>query len=333
MIWALRSLWWESRRYLPAVLAVAFSGLLIAMQVGLLIGLIGVVSVPIENAAADIWVMYPHTPACDLARPIPRYWAERVWSAAGVTQVDEYIQTFGNWRTLAGTTELAILVGCNLDADSLGPVQALSPHVRTLLTEPMSVALDERDAWRLDISRLGQEGEINGQRVRVVAFVRGMGSISGPFVVCSLATARRVARMRQDQTTYFLAKCRDPRQAPTVAAELDGAAEMTAYTADGFSRQSQWHWIRKTKAGIALGFAALLGLAVGASITSQTLYAAVAASLKELAVLRALGIPHWRMSWFVLQQAADEVHADTVGKGGSDGRGLRSPTRRKSDDN
>ena len=42
---------------------------------------------------------------------------------------------------------------------------------------------------------------------------------------------------------------------------------------------------------------------MGAVVTSQTLYAAVAASLREYAVLRALGIPRWRMALTVLAQS------------------------------
>jgi putative ABC transport system permease protein len=49
--------------------------------------------------------------------------------------------------------------------------------------------------------------------------------------------------------------------------------------------------------------AALLGLLVGAVVTSQTLYSATAASLKEYAVLRALGIPRWRMGMMVMMQS------------------------------
>src|SRR5262249_32830825 len=59
----------------------------------------------------------------------------------------------------------------------------------------------------------------------------------------------------------------------------------------------------KTKAGIALGCAAALGLLVGAVVTSQTLYAATAASIREYAVLQALGIPRWRMGAAVLAQS------------------------------
>jgi putative ABC transport system permease protein len=42
---------------------------------------------------------------------------------------------------------------------------------------------------------------------------------------------------------------------------------------------------------------------VGAVVTSQTLYAATAASMREFAVLRAMGIPRWRMSLLVMSQA------------------------------
>jgi putative ABC transport system permease protein len=79
--------------------------------------------------------------------------------------------------------------------------------------------------------------------------------------------------------------------------------DMSAYTTRGFSLRTRMHWLTRTKAGIALGCAAALGLLVGAAVTRQTLYAAVMAALREFAVLRALGIPRWRMAATVLAQA------------------------------
>jgi putative ABC transport system permease protein len=78
---------------------------------------------------------------------------------------------------------------------------------------------------------------------------------------------------------------------------------MSAFSREEFSLRSRLHWLLKTKAGVALGCAALLGLIVGAAVTSQTLSAATAASLRELAVLEALGIPAWRMRALVLTQS------------------------------
>src|SRR5216110_2862753 len=79
--------------------------------------------------------------------------------------------------------------------------------------------------------------------------------------------------------------------------------DMSTFTSAEFSVRSRVHWLTKTKAGIALGYSALLGLLVGAVVTSQTLYAAVAASLREYAILQALGIPRWRMAATVVAQS------------------------------
>jgi putative ABC transport system permease protein len=104
--------------------------------------------------------------------------------------------------------------------------------------------------------------------------------------------------------TFILAKCKNKEDAPKVVERLkDYPHKISAFTSEGFSIRSRLYWLTKTKAGIALGLAAGLGLLVGAVVTYQTLYAATAASLKEYAVLRALGIPRWRMALTVLAQS------------------------------
>ena len=127
----------------------AFSALLIAMQVGLLIGLIGVVSVPIVNSRADIWVTFPDTPACDLGRPMPSYWLDKLWSHPEISVADQYIQGFRYWQTDTGKNELVVLIGVNLDDDSLGPIAQLTAEQRAMLTEPNSVISTRRlpNAW------------------------------------------------------------------------------------------------------------------------------------------------------------------------------------------
>src|SRR5262249_18200140 len=100
-----------------------------------------------------------------------------------------------------------------------------------------------------------------------------------------------------------LARCRPGADVAAVVSRLRGFRNMSAFTGPEFSLRSRLHWLTKTKAGIALGCAAALGLLVGAVVTSQTLYAATAASLREFAVLRALGIPRWRMALTVMSQS------------------------------
>jgi putative ABC transport system permease protein len=303
MIYAILTILNDKKRYIAGMLAVTFSAVLISMQVGLLMGLIGVVSVPIVNSNADIWIAFPDTPACDLGRPMPNYWLDKLWSHPEIESADEFVQGFRYWQTERGKNELVVVLGVNLDQGSLGPVARLSAEQRASLTEPNAVILDRKDAGRLDVSEIGAEGEMTNQRVRVVGFTDKMRGITGPFVLCSIPTARRLLMMREDQATFLLAKCKDPAKIPDVVRDLSTWDKWTVHSAKSFMSRSEWHWIGKTKAGIALGFAAVLGLAIGCSITSQSLYAAIAASIRELAVLRALGITRMRMVLFVLQQA------------------------------
>jgi putative ABC transport system permease protein len=303
MAWALQTLWFERRRYIPGVLAVAFSALLIALQVGIFWGLISVVSVPIVHSKADVWITYPGAKSIDLGRAMPNYWRDRVLSHPEVERDDQYIQGMGIWKTDKEETELTIVAGLTLADHSLGPTKTLSPELRHALEEPGAIVIDTADAHRLNIERVGQTGLINNNPVRVVGFMTGMGSLTGPYSLCSLSTARKLLGLRDDQTTFLLAKVKQPEAAAEVAEKLNEFPKFTAHEAHQFALQSKIHWLTKTKAGAAVTFIALLGLLVGAVVTSQTLYAATAASSRELAVLIALGIPRGRIQSFILTQS------------------------------
>lgn len=303
MSYALQTLWYDRQRYLPGVLAVAFSCLLIALQCGLLLGLFSVTSIPIDMSSADIWVTHPKVPSVDLGRPLPEAWMSYL-AVPEIERVEPYLEGFGYWDKPTGGTELILIIGTRLGPESLGAIKQLTPELRMRLGEMGSIVIDESEFPRLGVTKVGDTAEVVGKRVRIVGTVKGLRSLAGPYVFCSLETARSLMRPPPDQVTFLLAKCKNKEDAPDVVQRLKiYDRKINVYTAEGFSFDSRWHWLTKTKAGIALGFAALLGLLVGAVVTSQTLYAATAAALKEYAVLRALGIPRWRMSLSVLMQS------------------------------
>ena len=70
MNYSLITIWQERQRFLPAVLAVGFSALLIALQGGLLLGLLKLMSTPVDHAPADVWVGHPEVLSVDLGRPV-----------------------------------------------------------------------------------------------------------------------------------------------------------------------------------------------------------------------------------------------------------------------
>jgi putative ABC transport system permease protein len=300
MSYSLATLWHERQRFLSGVLAVAFSALLIVLQCGLLLGLFAITSIPIDHSSADLWVGSPAVPSVDLGRPVPESYLLRVASQPEVERTEIFLQGFMHWAKPNGGSELCIIIGSRLEQDSLGALRELTPELRGRLTEPGAIVVDEGDLERLGIKGIGDTAEVTNHRVRVVGLVRGIRSLSGPFIFCSVTTARALLRFSAEQTTYIVARCHDPAEAPAVVERLRSYPTMTAFTSAEFSRRSQLHWLTKTKAGMALGCAAALGLLVGAAVTSQTLYAATVASLREYAVLQALGIPRWRIAGMVV---------------------------------
>ena len=303
MSYALSTLYYERQRYLPAVLAVAFSCLLIALQCGLLLGLFSITSIPIDESTADIWVGHPDVPSVDLGIPIPEAWQSYL-ALPEVERTEPYMEGFAYWRKPNAGMELVLVIGTRLGPDSIGAIKQLTPELRTRLSEPSSVVIDDGEFERLGIKKIGDTAEIMGKRVQVVGTVNGLRSLAGPYLFCSISTARGILRPPPDQCTFILAKCKNPDDAATVVERLNAyPKKLGAFTAADFSKHSRRHWLTKTKAGIALGMAALLGLVVGGVVTSQTLYSATVASLKEYAVLRALGIPRWRMAMMVMAQS------------------------------
>jgi putative ABC transport system permease protein len=307
MSYSLATLWYERQRFLPGVLAVAFSALLIAMQVGLLLGLFSITSLPIDTTRADIWVGSAQVESVDLGGPIPESYLSRVAIEPGVSDCELYVQGFGYWTKPEGGRELCMIVASRLDDSSLGLLDVLRtkyPHLVALLTEPGAILIDRSDRSRLGLTgdAVGTTAKINEQQVQIVGEVQGIQSLAGPYIFTSVQTARALLKMTPDQATYILAKCGNP--GPVVKDLNDHCKkDLTAMTSAEFSRRSQLHWLIKTKAGFALGLAAALGLMVGAVVTSQTLYAATAASMREYAVLRALGVPRWRMASTVMAQS------------------------------
>jgi putative ABC transport system permease protein len=304
MSYALATLWHERQRYLPGVLAVGFSALLIALQCGLLLGLFSITSLPIDHTRADIWLGAPSVLSVDLGEAIREGYLARLASQPEVERCEVYLQGFAYWSKPHGGRELCMVIGSRLNAHALGKVKELTPEHCSLLTEPGTCVVDESDLDRLGIKGVGEMAEISGMRVRVVGLTHGLRSLAGPYVFCSIATARPRLRLHPDQITYVLARCHRHEDAPAVVARIrDTYSNVSVFTSSEFSTRSRVHWLTKTKAGFALGYAAALGLLVGMVVTSQTLYAATAASLREFAVLRALGIPRWRMKLMVMAQA------------------------------
>ncbi|HEU0277818.1 MAG TPA: ABC transporter permease [Rhodanobacteraceae bacterium] len=297
----------EWRRFLPAALAVAFSGLLLLMQAALVFGIFGATAVYITASDAQVWVGYPGTQSIELGRPITPAARTALLMDPGVARVDPFAWDGADWRGPRGTGGVSVFVS-GIDTRPQGLIfsQVLTPAQRAALNEPFAVIVDRADLPKLGV-KVGGQALIAGNLVRVVGTANGIRALGGVNVVASLATARQISVDNGDgpDVAYYVAKLRPGADPAKVAARINAHARgYEAWTASSFARRAVFYWMFETGAGLGVIFLAVVVFIVGAIITSQTLMGAIAGSVREYATLHALGVGLGPLRRVVLKQAA-----------------------------
>ncbi|RAP57473.1 ABC transporter permease [Oleiagrimonas sp. MCCC 1A03011] len=304
---ARKTLIYEWRRFLPAVLAVGFAGLLQLLQAALVLGIFGGAAVYITGSSGNLWVGYPGTQSVDQGRGISPDVATLLYMQPEVTRVEPFLWVDGDWRG-GGTGGVSVFVsGIDPGPHGLMFAHALSPSLRERLREPDAVIVDRADLDKLGVG-IGGSASINGHRVHVVGVASGLRALGGVNVVTSLDTARRLDSDPSDvgRPTYLVARLRDPKQAAQIARTLNGRHGFGPYrvwTAKHFARRTMLFWLFDTGAGAGVLFLAGIVFLVGAVITSQALAAAVIGSIREYATLNALGVGVRALRWVILEEA------------------------------
>ena len=303
----------EWRRFVPSIFAVGFSGVLLAMQAALVLGIFGSAAVYVTASSADLWVGYPGTQSVNFGRNIGSDVEMRLRMDPDVAAVEPYIWLDGDWRARSGADGATgggvsiYLSGVGTADSSMMFTKVLSSWQRQRLREPGAVIVD-----RADLGTLGtQEGGtawINNHAVQIVAAVEGLRGLGGVNVLSSVATAREIADGDARQgSTYFVAKLRNGADAEQVQQRLSQPTSSfgpyEVWTADAFARRSQRYWMLDTGAGAGVLFMAVIVCLVGSIVTSQSLKAVVAGSAREYAVLNALGVSRGSLGRVVVEQA------------------------------
>ncbi|MDE2225199.1 MAG: ABC transporter permease [Xanthomonadaceae bacterium] len=296
----------EWRRFLPAMLAVAFSGVLLLMQTALVFGILGATAVYMRESNAQVWVGYPGTQTIELGRPIPPTAHTALLADPGVAQVEPFAWFNGDWQGPPHAGGVSVFVsGISTEPDGLMFSRVLTPAQRALLDQPFTIIVDRTELSKLGLP-IGGRALLNGQLVKLVGVATGISAFGGVNVVASLATARALDNgSGGDEVEYYVAKLKPGAAADAVAENVNRDARgYTAWTASSFARDAVLYWMFQTAAGVSAIFLAAVVFVVGAVITSQTLMGAIAGSIGEYATLHALGVGLRPLRRVVLEQSA-----------------------------
>jgi len=315
MTLALATLIYEWRRYLAAVIALAFSGLLVLAQVGMFTGMGRAFTATIERSPADIMVLAPKAESL-FGGPsgLPRRVMPVIHLHPEVVQARDLDGDGGMWQTVSEgpvgvepetkpKREWVQLFVVDPYPGSVTLPTDYPEATYMALQEPFAVAVDKTALGRLGV-KLGDQATLNGKVVRVKAVLEGYPNMMQATVVTSRDTLRLLgAANTGERVGPLMVKIRDPSRAEIVRNELNAMADgrYRAWTRDELAAVNEKQMFKEQIIGIMLGFSMFLGLLIGVGITSQTLRGAILANIKELASLRALGVSMGSLRRIVLE--------------------------------
>lgn len=296
---ALATLLYEWRRYTAAVVALAFSGLLILAQVGMFTGIVKGATATIDRSPADIMILPAKMESLinSGGSTLPARLAPQMYLNPEVVEVASWDSDGARWVNRPGEGKKAVTTYVNVNSVDPRPGAVTLPTdfseaTRVALLEPYSVAIDESQLKRLGV-KLGETASLNGKTVYVRAILTGYPDVNNASVTVSRDTLRLLGlAVKNGKSPPLMIRVRDPSRAEAVRDQLnkDAHGGYRAWTRSELAEANEGAIMGEQIIGLFLGFSVFLGFLIGVGITSQTLRGAILSSIKEFASLRALGV-------------------------------------------
>ena len=309
---ALSTLLYEWRRYMAAIVALAFSGLLVLAQVGMFMGIGKAFTAQIDRARADIMILSPGATALFNGGPsgVPRRIMPVVYQHPDVVAVADLDGSGGRWQNISkgddsGPKKMEFVNVTVIDAvpGAVTVPTDYSDELVEALRQPFAVAIDQTALKRLGV-KLGDQATYNGKTVRVAAVTQGYPNMMQATVIMSRDTLRMLGEANSgDRVGPLMVQIKDPSRAPIVVAQLNAIAngQFKAWTRQDLAQANEGSMMKESFIAIMLGFSLFLGILIGVAITWQTLRGAIMANIKEFASLRALGVSMGSLRRIVLE--------------------------------
>lgn len=309
---ALATLLYEWKRYSAAMVALAFSGLLILAQVGMFTGIVKAISASIDRSPADLMILAPKNESLINSGPdgLPERVQPQIYLNPQVTEVESLDGDGARWVNTPEPGKKAVTTFVNTFDVDPRPGSVTLPidypeSIRLALLEPYAVIIDKTAQARLG-THLGAAATLNSKTVHVRGLLQNYPNVDQPTVYMSRDTMRLLGMgPKNGKTGPLMVRIKDPLQVRTVVDQLNAVSHgaYRAWTKADLAKANEKALMGEQIIGIFLGFSLFLGLLIGVGITSQTLRGAILASIKEFASLRALGVSMRSLSAIVLELA------------------------------
>ena len=308
---ALATLIYEWRRYLAAVIALAFSGMMVLAFSGLFAGIIHAELATWERSRADLVVLPPNVKSLvnnGGGDGLPARVKPLIYLNPEVFDVEPIRGNGAQWVNSPAPGQKRVqlfvqLFGVEPHPGSVTLPRDFTEAERIALMEPGAVAVDASSLAQLGV-KLGDKISLNRHSAWLRVVLHGYQTPEQPMVVTSYETMRYLG-MQDDglMTGPLMVSLTDPRRAQQVRDALNATAHgaYRAWTLKEFNQANESAVMGEQIIGLLLGFAVFLASLIGIGVTSQTLRGAILSNIREFASLRALGIAMGSLRLIVME--------------------------------
>jgi putative ABC transport system permease protein len=275
---ALATLLYEWRRYTAAIVALAFSGLLILAQIGMFTGIVIGISASIDRSRANIMILPAKMESLinSGGGSLPARLQPQIYMHPEVVEVASWDNDGGRWVNQPKDGKKAVTTFINVNMVDTRPGAATLPvdypeATRVALLEPYSVAIDESQLKRLGV-QLGDAATLNGKTVHVRAILHGYPDLNNASVTMSRDTLRLMGmQTKNGKTGPLMVQIKDPSRAEAVRDELNRTANgaYRAWTREELSKKNQSAIMDEQIIGVFVTFSVFLAFLIGVGITSR----------------------------------------------------------------
>ena len=285
---ALSTLIYEWRRYLAAVIALAFSGLLILAEVGMFVGIGKSYTATIDRSPADVMVMAPKSESLmNGGNGLPRRFMPQMYmhpaevSVAALDGDGALFQTISTDPKVRKKREYVQIMAVDLQPGSVTLPRDYGPAAVAALSEPFAIAVDETTLPRLGV-KVGDKALLNGKIIHVRYVLHGYANVSQPMVAMSRDTLRMLGMASTgERVGPLMIKIRDPSRAVIVRDQLNAASkgQYRAWTRQELAAANDKALMKEQIIGLMMNFTIALGFMIGTGITWQTLRGAILSNI------------------------------------------------------
>ncbi len=281
----------DRTRFIVTTIGVAFSVMLVLVQVGLFEGLIGYAAdtiLPVRQA--DLWITSKNTQNIDFASYFPDSRVYIVKSTPGVARADNLIVNFLQIHLPNGSSDGVMVYGLDNYWKWGVPWNITSGNPIEIRQGPY-MFLDDFAAHRYGQFHVGEYREILNKRFKIVGTVTGIRSFTTiPIAFIDFNRAQNLTDFTIGKTAYILVHLVPGADKNKVIATLKKRLPYNdVLTSEQWARRGQYYWIFKTGLGFNMGMIVFLGCLVGVVILGQTLYTTTMEHIKEFGMIKAIG--------------------------------------------